>query len=142
MGFTPNGRTTTVRIMSEMLYIGAYFARLLSYTHPPVSGAGLVSAHRWLTGPASRNSTTVVSMLNGKFIDDLARQISKSIPSGMKELQADVEKNVHTLLQGALGKLDLVTREDFDAQAAVLRRTREKLEELEHAIAELEKKNL
>ena len=81
-------------------------------------------------------------MLDSKFIDDLARQISKSIPSGVKGLQADIEKNVHTLLQSALGKLDLVTREDFDAQSAVLRRTREKLEELERTIAELEKKHL
>jgi hypothetical protein len=92
------------------------------------------------TGRSDRNSTTVTVMLNTKFIDDLARQISDSIPAGVKGLQADVEKNVHTLLQGALGKLDLVTREDFDAQAAVLRRTREKLEALEKAIAELEKK--
>jgi len=81
-------------------------------------------------------------MLNNKFIDDLARQISSSIPSGVKGLQADVEKNIHTLLQGALSKLDLVTREDFDAQAGVLRRTREKLEALEKAVAELEKKYL
>jgi hypothetical protein len=81
-------------------------------------------------------------MLDSKFIDDLARQISKSIPSGVKGLQADIEKNVHTLLQSALGKLDLVTREDFDAQSAVLRRTREKLEELERTITELEKKHL
>ena len=81
-------------------------------------------------------------MLDTKFIDDLARKISDSIPAGMKGMQADVEKNIHTLLQSALGKLDLVTREDFDAQAAVLRRTREKLEQLEQAIAELEKKNL
>ena len=81
-------------------------------------------------------------MLDSKFIDDLARQISKSIPSGVKGLQSDIEKNVHTLLQSALGKLDLVTREDFDAQSAVLRRTREKLEELERTITELEKKHL
>ena len=81
-------------------------------------------------------------MLTSKFIDDLARQISDSIPAGVKNLQADMEKNINTLLQGALGKLDLVTREDFDAQAAVLRRTREKLEQLEQSIAELEKKNL
>ena len=79
-------------------------------------------------------------MLNTKFIDDLARQISDSIPSGVKDMQADIEKNVHTLLQGAFDRLDLVTREDFDTQAAVLRRTREKLEELERKIVELEKR--
>ena len=79
-------------------------------------------------------------MLDTKFIDDLARKISESIPTGMKGMQADVEKNIHTLLQGTLGKLDLVTREEFDAQTAVLRRTREKLEQLEQTITELEKK--
>jgi BMFP domain-containing protein YqiC len=93
-----------------------------------------------LTGRCGLNSINVIYMLDTKFIDDLARQISDSIPSGLKGMQADVEKNIHTLLQGALGKLDLVTREDFDTQAAVLQRTREKLEQLEQAIAELEKK--
>ncbi|MDH3979028.1 MAG: accessory factor UbiK family protein [Gammaproteobacteria bacterium] len=80
-------------------------------------------------------------MLNTKFIDDLARQISSSIPSGVKGLQQDVEKNIHTLLQGAFAKLDLVTREEFDVQSKVLMRTREKLEELERLVAELEEKN-
>jgi BMFP domain-containing protein YqiC len=78
-------------------------------------------------------------MLNPKFIDDLARQISDNIPAGVKGLQADVEKNIHTLLQGAFAKLDLVTREEFDVQSKVLARTREKLEELERLVAELEK---
>ncbi len=80
-------------------------------------------------------------MLNTKFIDDLARQISSSIPSGVKGLQRDVEKNIHTLLQGAFAKLDLVTREEFDVQSKVLTRTREKLEALERLVAELEEKN-
>ncbi len=80
-------------------------------------------------------------MLNTKFIDDLARQISNSIPAGVKGLQQDVEKNVRTLLQGAFARLDLVTREEFDVQAKVLMRTREKLEALERLVAELEKKN-
>jgi BMFP domain-containing protein YqiC len=81
-------------------------------------------------------------MLNTKFIDDLARQISDSLPAGVKGLQQDVEKNVRTLLQGAFARLDLVTREEFDVQAKVLLRTREKLEALERQVAGLEKKNL
>jgi BMFP domain-containing protein YqiC len=79
-------------------------------------------------------------MLNPKIIDDLARQISNLVPSGVKDLQADVEKNIHTLLQGAFAKLDLVTREEFDVQSKVLARTRAKLEELERQVAELEQK--
>ena len=80
-------------------------------------------------------------MLNTKFIDDLARQISNSLPAGVKGLQQDVEKNVHTLLQGAFARLDLVTREEFDVQTKVLLRTREKLEALERLVAELEQKH-
>jgi len=80
-------------------------------------------------------------MLNMKFIDDLARQISNSIPAGVKGLQQDVEKNVHTLLQGAFARLDLVTREEFDVQSKVLLRTREKLEALEKLVADLEQKD-
>jgi len=79
-------------------------------------------------------------MFNTKFIDDLARQISESIPTGVKGMQDDVQKNIHTLLQGALSRLDLVTREEFDAQSQVLARTREKLQQLEQLVDEIEKK--
>ena len=79
------------------------------------------------------------AMFNTKFIDDLARQINESIPAGVKGMQEDVQKNIHTLLQGALAKLDLVTREEFDAQSQVLARTREKLQQLEQLVTELEK---
>jgi BMFP domain-containing protein YqiC len=79
-------------------------------------------------------------MLDTKFIDELARQISDSIPAGVKGVQQDLEKNIHTLLQGTLAKLDLVTREEFDTQTQVLLRTREKLEQLEKTIAGLEEK--
>ncbi len=79
-------------------------------------------------------------MFNTKFIDDLARQISESIPAGVKGMQEDVQKNIHTLLQGALSKLDLVTREEFDAQSQVLARTREKLEQLQQLVDQMEEK--
>ena len=79
-------------------------------------------------------------MFDTKFIDDLARQISEAIPAGVKGMQEDVQKNIHTLLQGALSRLDLVTREEFDAQSQVLARTREKLEQLEKIISALEEK--
>ena len=79
-------------------------------------------------------------MFDTKFIDDLARQISDAIPAGVKGMQEDVQKNIHTLLQGALSRLDLVTREEFDAQSQVLMRTREKLEQLEQLVSDLEEK--
>ena len=81
-------------------------------------------------------------MFDTKFIDDLARQISEAIPAGVKGMQEDVQKNIHTLLQGALSRLDLVTREEFDAQSQVLARTRDKLEQLEKIVSAMEgKKN-
>jgi len=92
---------------------------------------------RWTT---SRPIDYGCRMLDTKFIDELARQISDSIPAGVKGVQQDLQKNIHTLLQGALAKLDLVTREEFDTQTQVLLRTREKLEQLEKTIAELEEK--
>jgi len=77
-------------------------------------------------------------MIDTRFIDDLASRITGSLPAGARELQQDVEKNIHSLLQATLGKLDLVTREEFDVQTRVLARTREKLERLEKQIAALE----
>ena len=79
-------------------------------------------------------------MIDTKFIDDLARQISDAIPAGVKGMQEDVQKNIHTMLQGALARLDLVTREEFDAQSRVLLRTREKLEQLEKIVSGMEEK--
>ena len=79
-------------------------------------------------------------MLNMKLIDSLARQINEVIPAGMKDMKGDVEKNIRSLLEGALAKLDLVTREEFDAQSRVLGRTREKLEKLEKMVKALEEK--
>jgi len=77
-------------------------------------------------------------MLDTKFIDDLARQISAAIPPGIREARDDVEKNIRSLLQATFTRLDLVTRDEFDTQSRVLARTREKLEQLEQAVAALE----
>ena len=91
---------------------------------------------------AALHATMVWSMVTGmmdpKVIDDLARRLSNAVPAGLREAQQDIEKNFRTLLQNSLAKLDLVTREEFDVQTRVLARTRERLEALEKAIAELE----
>ena len=77
-------------------------------------------------------------MMDPRFVDDLARRLRDAIPPGMEQFREDLEKNFRSVLQGAFGKLDMVTREEFDVQRAVLQRTREKLEHLEK---ELEKLN-
>jgi BMFP domain-containing protein YqiC len=72
-------------------------------------------------------------------IDELARRLVDALPGGLRALQADAEQNFRAALQAGLTRLDLVTREEFDVQAAVLKRTREKLEALEARLAALER---
>ena len=74
-----------------------------------------------------------------KSLDELARKLAEAVPPGLAALKADLEQNFKAVLQAGLSKLDLVTRQEFDTQAAVLRRSRERLEALEARIAALEK---
>jgi BMFP domain-containing protein YqiC len=71
------------------------------------------------------------------FLDDIARRLSAAVPEGVHAVRRDLEANFKGVLQSTLARLDLVTRQEFDVQAAVLRRTREKLEALEKRVAEL-----
>ncbi|WP_026602505.1 ubiquinone biosynthesis accessory factor UbiK [Methylomonas sp. 11b] len=79
-------------------------------------------------------------MFDPKAIDNLAERIAGAIPPGLTNLKDDVEKNIHALLQSGLSKLDLVSREEFEVQKAVLAKTRARLEELEKRVAELEQR--
>ena len=72
-------------------------------------------------------------------LDELARQLAESVPENLRALGEDLERNFKSLLQSGFERMDLVTREEFDLQTAVLERTREKLEKLEARVAELEK---
>jgi hypothetical protein len=71
-------------------------------------------------------------------IDKLAKTLAETLPQGLRSVRDDLEKNFRTVLQSGLGKLDLVTREEFEVQEAVLARTREKLESLEARLAIME----
>ena len=77
-------------------------------------------------------------MIDLNHIDDLARRLSGLVPPGLRESREALQENFRSVLQSGLGKLDLVTREEFDTQLKVLERTRSKLEELEKKVAELE----
>jgi len=74
-------------------------------------------------------------MLNSKTLDELAAKIGKALEASPAK---DIEKNVKAVLQSGLTRLDLVSRQEFDVQAEVLRKTRDKLERLEALVAELE----
>ena len=73
-----------------------------------------------------------------QFFDDLAKRLSDAIPPQLAAFKNDVEANFKSVLQAGLAKLDLVTRQEFDVQAGVLARTREKLTALEARLATLE----
>jgi BMFP domain-containing protein YqiC len=75
-----------------------------------------------------------------RIIDDLARRLAGSVPESVVALRRDLEQNFKGVLQGQLARMELVTREEFDVQAAVLKRTREKLAAIEKRLAELEGK--
>jgi ubiquinone biosynthesis accessory factor UbiK len=81
-------------------------------------------------------------MFDSKSIDDIANRLANAIPPSFNHLKEDMEKNFHAILQSALARLDLVTREEFEVQKAVLAKTRLKLETLEQRIAEMENKIL
>ena len=77
-------------------------------------------------------------MIDLNHIDELARRLSSLVPPGLRESREELQATFKTALQAGLSKLDLVTREEFEVQRAVLLRTREKLDALEHAVAALE----
>ncbi len=73
-----------------------------------------------------------------RFLEDLAKRLSESVPPQLAALKNDIEANFKSVLQAGLAKLDLVTRQEFDVQAGVLAKTREKLTALEARLAALE----
>lgn len=81
-------------------------------------------------------------MFDPKSIDDIASRLAGAIPPGLNSLKEDLEKNFRAILQSALGKLDLVTREEFEVQKMVLAKTRTKLEDLEKRVAQMEQQIL
>ncbi len=74
-------------------------------------------------------------MMNAKIFEGISARVSEVAKSSPAR---DIERNMRALLTQGFAKLDLVTREEFDVQAQVLARTREKLTELEARVAELE----
>lgn len=74
-------------------------------------------------------------MINKQIIEDLSNKINELVKSSPL---SEVNKNVYALIQGAFTKMELVSRQEFDVQAEVLRKARERLQALEVRLAELE----
>ena len=77
-------------------------------------------------------------MIDLAQLDDLARRLGGLLPSSLRDGREELQENFKSVLQAGLSKLDLVTREEFEVQRAVLLKTREKLEALQQVVAALE----
>ena len=89
------------------------------------------------TGRRSKRGET--SMINVHSVDELAQRLASLVPPGLQQAREDLTATFRSALQSGLRDLDLVTREEFDVQRCVLLRTREKIEELEQQVANLER---
>ncbi len=81
-----------------------------------------------------------MSFLNSSSLDDLAKRLAEAVPASVRTFGRDLEGNFKAVLQAQLSKLDLVSRQEFDVQAALLARTQASLSELEARLKELETK--
>ena len=80
-------------------------------------------------------------MIDPRKFDDLARRIQANLPPGLDEVREDVIRNIRAIIAAGITRMDLVEREEFDVQSAVLARTREKLETLERRVHQLEERH-
>ena len=76
-----------------------------------------------------------------KNVDDFANKIKDIMPESLKSSKEEMQKTLKSGAEGVLQKLDLVSREEYDIQVALLRKCQEKIDELEAKISELETKN-
>jgi hypothetical protein len=81
-----------------------------------------------------------MSFLNSSGLDDLARRLAEAVPPSMRNLGRDLEANFKAVLQAQLAKLDLVSRNEFDVQAALLARTQAALASMEQRLKDIESK--
>lgn len=107
---------------------------LMLFTRP--ANAGATRPRRDLLRSIARLIRCAeTEMSRPSMFEDLSAKLSELIANSPAK---DLEKNARALLSGFLSRLDLVTREEFDVQTEVLRRTRDKLDQLEAKVAELE----
>ena len=81
-------------------------------------------------------------LIDLKKIEEIVESIAKGLPEGTDHIRSEIRDNVRIILESTFARMNLVTREEFDAQTLVLRRTREKLEELERAVAKIEESEI
>jgi hypothetical protein len=93
---------------------------------------------RYGSAKGGENSEGHMSFFNSSSLDDLARRLADSVPESVRAFGRDLEGNFKAVLQAQLSKLDLVSRQEFDVQAAILERTQAKLAAMEARLKDLE----
>ena len=78
-------------------------------------------------------------LMTDESVEILDSKLAEAVPEGLRSMREDLESNFRAVLRSSLSKLDLVTREEFEVQEAVLAKTRDKLEALEARLKDLEK---
>ena len=78
-------------------------------------------------------------MIDNQTLNELSEKIHALLPPGLQQVKSDFDERLKILLQQQLAKYDMVSREEFELQARVLERTREKLEVIEARLKELDK---
>src|SRR5215210_1647096 len=91
--------------------------------------------------PWARRLAPEIAAMTPFRIDDIARRLFESVPPAVRSVSQDLESNFRAVLRSSLTKLDLVTRDEFDAQMKVLERTRARLEALEERVKAFEARN-
>src|SRR5271156_6957937 len=101
---------------------------------------GATEAGGCIRGVQRADSGDSMSFINSSGLDELARRLADSVPESVRAFGRDLEGNFKAVLQAQLSKLDLVSRQEFDVQAAILERTQAKLTALEARLKEIEAK--
>ena len=78
--------------------------------------------------------------MDSSNVEEMARKFMSSLPAALGGMRAELEANFRAALQGAAGRFDLATRSEFDVQAKVLERSRQRIADLEARIASLEQR--
>ena len=79
-----------------------------------------------------------MDFMNSTGLDELARRLAESVPPSVRAFAKDLEGNFKAVLQAQLAKLDLMSRNEFDVQAALLARTQAALASLEQRLKDIE----
>jgi ubiquinone biosynthesis accessory factor UbiK len=101
---------------------------------------GLLHTLRYGSANIGQSLEVNMSFISSSGLDELARRLADSVPESVRAFGRDLEGNFKAVLQAQLSKLDLVSRQEFDVQAAILERTQAKLTAMEARLKEIEAK--